>query len=327
MLSPVMNDIDLVAQCPSAIQEVNISGTPRNIDGATVSSVEISCSITGRNRKRRKMNSWFWNHLSFENESIVCRECVSKNERKMPTFATTTATGTLARHLETKLNIQCQEACLDFTQSNFSNQSVLQRHNVMNPEAAQRVTVALAHFLVDVKVSFRTVENKAFQKYARCLNRNAPIVSRRTLVRTIEEDFDRTRPIIIQALQKLGSRFALTRDGWSPRVMRGYFVITVHWISEAFLLKSVVLEFLYFPPPHNQFTTRDLLKKRISEWKLESRIRYVTTDSGSETEPAMEHVRTILNRFENTCIPSDWHLRCAFHIVHNAVKSALHPLR
>jgi hypothetical protein len=78
--------------------------------------------------------------------------------------------------------------------------------------------------------------------------------------------------------------------------MRGYFVITLHSIDADWKLRSAVLEFIYFPPPHNQFSTSELVLAVLKNYNLSTKIRAVTTDSGSEMPPAMKYVRMELNR-------------------------------
>ena len=54
-----------------------------------------------------------------------------------------------------------------------------------------------------------------------------------------------------QILENVPGRVALTLDGWSSRVMRGYLVVTAHWIdtTDSWKLRSCVLDFVYFPFP------------------------------------------------------------------------------
>jgi hypothetical protein len=121
------------------------------------------------------------------------------------------------------------------------------------------------------------------------------------------------------AISNIPGLVALTCDGWSSRVFRGYFVVTIHWITLTFDIQSLVLEFLHFPPPHDQHNTRDILLNIINDYKLGPRVRAVTTDSGSEMPPAIRQVREYLNEQFCQDLGNDFHIRCGCHIIDRAV--------
>jgi hypothetical protein len=56
-----------------------------------------------------------------------------------------------------------------------------------------------------------------------------------------------------------------------------------------------VLEFKYFPPPHNTVTTGDLLLAVLQKYDVHTRVGAIISDSGSEMPPAMERLRQNLN--------------------------------
>ena len=117
--------------------------------------------------------------------------------------------------------------------------------------------------------------------------------------------------------------FGITMDGWSSRVMRGYMVVTLHWISSEWELCNAVLEFKYFPSPHNQFTTSDLLLSIMKDYNIQTRVRAITTDSGSEMAPAVELIRQQLTTdLQMDLDPESYHVRCACHIINRAVVDA-----
>src|SRR5690349_5995081 len=85
----------------------------------------------------------------------------------------------------------------------------------------------------------------------------------------------------VHVLENIPGRIALTLDGWSSRVVRGYLVVTAHWIDttkDSWTLRSCVLDFVHFPPPHNTETTSELLLKVLEDYNIGSRVRAVTTD-------------------------------------------------
>lgn len=279
-----------------------------------------------RARKKRKKSSWVWNHFEIRAGKPICLECESSENGRSSNFADSTSTSSLATHLKTKHNIEKDSGSTDVTQTTFSRQAGLLRHDIISGEALSKCSTALVRLIVDAKLSFNLVENNAFQSYVRTLNKHVPTISRRTLVRAIVEEHGKRVPVIKKTLEDIDSNLAITCDGWSSKVYRGYFAVTAHWITKDFDLKSMVIDFVYFPPPHNQWTTRQVLSTILHDWGVERKVTAVTTDNGPEMPQAIEALRNELNSKYDRQLPKYWHIRCACHVVHRGVKDALEPL-
>jgi len=208
----------------------------------------------------------------------------------------------------------------------LSRHAQVRRHDMLIGEELKDYTRSLVQFIVDAKLSFNTVENMAFKSFVRTLNKHAPTISRTTLSRIITEEHRERKPMILEVLKNIEGNIAITCDGWSSRIFRGFFAVTAHWITAEFELKNVLIDFVYFPAPHNQWTTKAVLLSVLHEFGIEKKVTAVTTDSGPEMPKAMEHVRVDLNSKYNLNIPKYWHVRCACHVIHRAVTDAIEPL-
>lgn len=134
-------------------------------------------------------------------------------------------------------------------------------------------------YYVVLKESFPLVESESFRAFIRVLNKHVPHISRGTVVRDIEEEHAKRLLMVKEVMRKVSSNIAINYDGWSSRVLRGYFVVTAHWIMVEFELKKIVLNFVYFPAP-----------QIMHKFEIEKKVTSVTTDNGSEMPPAMEGV-------------------------------------
>ena len=125
-------------------------------------------------------------------------------------------------------------------------------------------------------------------------------------------------------IESIPGRIALTLDGWSSRVMRGYMVVTMHWIDTEWNLRSAILEFKHFPPPHNQITTTDFVCSVLKDFNVHTRVRAITSDSGVEMPPAMDRVRCYLNESWSLHLndANDFYIRCVCHFINRAVVDA-----
>jgi hypothetical protein len=104
--------------------------------------------------------------------------------------------------------------------------------------------------------------------------------------------------------------------------MRGYFVVALHWICDEWILRSCVLDFWYFPSPHNALTTCEIPKLILHEYDLQTRIRAITTDSASEMRPAMRLLCNHLNMEFDLGLTESFHIRCICHILNRAAIDA-----
>ena len=278
-------------------------------------------SLSGRVVKKRKRESWVFVYFQLDpnRNRMACAV-----ERCTKTYSKSTATGTLALHLKKDHNISNagdeQPVIGDMSQTTFSkNGSSLVRHNVLSDDARADIFQALVLWVVDDKQAFQVVEKASFKNLVSKLNKNFSVPARRTLCRGLVEEYHVGEQEFRAIVESIPGRVAITCDGWSSRVMRGFFVITLHWIDTDWKLRSAVLEFIYFPPPHNQFTTSELILSVLKNYNLNTKIREVTTDSGSEMPPAMNHVRGELNQQLELKLTGDWHIRCVCHIMNRTV--------
>ncbi|BBN20791.1 hypothetical protein Mp_zg01480 [Marchantia polymorpha subsp. ruderalis] len=186
---------------------------------------------------------------------------------------------------------------------------------------------ALVAFVMDHQQAFNLVENETFRSLCRRLNPHYSLPSRQTLTRSLSDHFERALLQFRSTIDSIKGAIALTQDCWSSRVMRGYMVITVQWIDEEWKLQSVVLEFRYFPPPHNQHTTSDLILSVVKDYNMWSKIKAIISDSGGEMPPAMVIVRENLNDQYSLRLEDGFHIRCICHVINRAVYDATHFIK
>jgi hypothetical protein len=161
-------------------------------------------------------------------------------------------------------------------------------------------------------------EKSSFQKFVRSINRYYKRPSRRTIVSAIDDVYNQAALDFRAIIEEIPGRVASTCDGWSPRIMRGYFVVTLHWICAESILRSSVLEFRYFPSPHTAVTTYEVLKLILQEYHLPTRIRAITTDSASEMRPAMRLLCDHPNMEFTLGLTESFHVRCICHVMNRA---------
>ncbi|OAE27781.1 hypothetical protein AXG93_2167s1100 [Marchantia polymorpha subsp. ruderalis] len=279
-----------------------------------------STSATGRHSKKLKKTSWVFDHF-YEDDDITVRvTCAVEGCGR--SFSKGTSTTTLASDLTSKHRLTKGDAVPgQVDQLTFSkNGGRLIAHNRLDDDKRTPLFSKLVNWIVDKQQPIAVVENNFFKEFMHELNPFFNVPSRRTIERGVDDAYEEAKAKIALVLESILVDVALTCDGWYSRIMRGYFDVTLHWVDENWNLRSTVIEFVYFPPPHNQWTTSELLLSILKDLNLATRVRAVTTDSGGEMPPAMRHVAAKLNEEFDAKLESDWHVRCVCHIINRAVE-------
>jgi hypothetical protein len=92
----------------------------------------------------------------------------------------------------------------------------------------------------DDKQAFRLVESKSFEVFCKSMNKHFTLPSRRTLARATEDQYDFALVQFKKDIEEIPGRVAITLDGWSSVVMRGYLVITMHWVDSSWTLRNAL---------------------------------------------------------------------------------------
>jgi len=257
-----------------------------------------------------------WNHFITIEEKLFCVHCRNENveNRIQCGYSLKSSTGNLAKHLYRKHNIDIQNISVN-------------DENETSEQCQEAITLQLIKHIVVSKSPFNIVENQTFIDLCKVLNKDYIVPSRRTIIRSIESEYDILEVKMKHIFTNPHIKLALTCDGWSSRKFKGYFVITAHWIDDEWELKSIILDFKYFPPPHNCTNTANLIMGVVNKYNISQKIISVTTDNGSEMKPALEFVRTALITHFNADIHPEWHVRCTCHIINLMVKDLTASIR
>lgn len=283
--------------------------------------VETSVSKSGRAIQKRGNSSWVWKHFvkCKEKNGIICTICASDKNKKVKPYSLTTGTSSLSHHLRGVHKILSSESA-------DPNQAQIVPHGFEFPSFlsdSERASILhhLVKFIVDSKSPFSIVKSFSFKQFCTALNNRYQLPSPQTIVRAISDEHLKMQAKFRKNLQAAPGKISLTADGWSSRTMRGYFVVTAHWIDVDWTLQHSILRFIYFPRPHNSSTTATLLTQIIHQYGIESKIVAITTDSGSEMKPAMDLVKTSITN-EGHFLHSHWHIRCVCHIINRAIQES-----
>ncbi|KAH8936327.1 hypothetical protein BDL97_17G079600 [Sphagnum fallax] len=86
-------------------------------------------------------------------------------------------------------------------------------------------------FVIGGDISLRAAGGKRFKELLQSLTNGYSPPSTRTILRRIVELYLIARPLLVAFFSSLTVAISLTLDGWSNRNLKGFYVVTVHWID------------------------------------------------------------------------------------------------
>lgn len=93
------------------------------------------------------------------------------------------------------------------------------------------------------------VEDEYFREFCETLNPSYHMPSRNTIKSKIFSEYHCAFEKVSKIFNEFEGKVALTGDGWSDRLGRGFFVITCHWVSKDWKLQSSILDHMTLKIP------------------------------------------------------------------------------
>jgi hypothetical protein len=111
------------------------------------------------------------------------------------------------------------------------------------------------------------------------------------------------------------SKSSLTFDGWSTPMLKGFYVVTIHFIDSATgKLYETILDFFYAPGGTGLGTrTGQYLAKLVKVFRIENKVLCTLNDNGADAVKASQVFADTLEEEGCAVIPMDHLLRCFTH--------------
>ena len=245
-------------------------------------------------------------------------------------WTSSTSTDSIAKHLLDKHNInntsqtQASSNVLVQTQIDASTSTL-----AISRTQEKRLDSIIVRYIVSSMLPHAHIESPSFKRLMHDILPNYQLKSARTLKRLVLRMYVVLRHLVISYLSSQSFRYAITYDGWTNNSLKGFYPMTLHWVSlESSKPTSVLLDFLdVFPGDGVGKRVRKALFSRLKSFNISSRILSTTSDGASESLVASKELaRLLLSHHGQEILQSSHMLRCMVHTYQLGVKSALEAI-
>lgn len=176
---------------------------------------------------------------------------------------------------------------------------------------------------------FSFFDDESTQNIFKYLQSEAVIPKRGQLKSLIFDRFKETQAIVLQILQSNNSKISFTLDGWTSINGRSYYGITGHFISNEWILHSLVVDFVESNGEHTGKAIAKLFFGVLEKYNLLDKLQGITLDNAAANTKFVTELSILLNnRFTGLSFnPLDLHFRCFAHIIHLAAQDFIKNLQ
>lgn len=282
-----------------------------------------------------KKRSFMWDHFS-ENpkvpDSAVCNICKQKisikggattnlkkhYQRKHPTINLTYPKNQASTPIATPATVEIPDSSTSNATSNTSQgtlQDFLLTKKIGAVKKRKIDSLILKMMYVDLQ-PFSIVEDKGFRELVHELNPAYQIPSRKIFSKTLlPAKFEELSTVIREELRS-GLSFCATSDCWSSTTAKSFIAVTVHFLTEDFQQKSVLLSCREIKERHTAENLGQTIKEILEEWNVPiEKVNFFVTDNASNAENAIKKVLKLK------------HFGCFAHSLNLVMKEALESVQ
>jgi hypothetical protein len=202
-------------------------------------------SITKSKRKRQK-HQFPWEYVKDwqdgdstkhcgKHQCIVCRKWYSGS----------TNASTWKAHMKSAHNITGSDTASSAPSGNVMFQSTLNSKHVFPEPVLRKYENVVMDCVIEDGITLPMTSGVRFKKFIVSLTNEYEPPSIRTILQRIVELYHILEPLLAVFLCNLDIAISLTLDNWSNRNLKGFYVVTMHWVDVAFLTnKSILLTIL-----------------------------------------------------------------------------------
>jgi hypothetical protein len=217
-----------------------------------------SCKSPSKSRKPMRRNvSSVWEYFEAKESFHFCKyqNCTTK-------YSKGTSTTNMIYHLKNSHQIDLviePQSSSEEEEEITSNQNKVASNAKYGPVGQAKLNDLFIKFVVSDLQAFNIATSKPFLEFIYALNPKYNVPDRKTLSELINKKYEEKKKEIQHVVQKCSSKLSFTTDSWSSIQCDPYLSLTVHYIDDNFNYKKLLLDFLDFPHPHDQFNISETI--------------------------------------------------------------------
>ncbi|GES83504.1 zinc finger BED domain-containing protein 4-like [Rhizophagus clarus] len=249
-----------------------------------------------------KLRSWVYNwgeRVSHPTDSkkyiFVCNQKLESGENCNTKIETSGPTGNIISHLGRRHKIYEHSKPPSSTPSmkqvkinnyTISSDSISQ----MIPDRQKYLETLLFEWLVLDFQPLYLLKSPSFRRFINALNENFELPNDKKFRKRIFDAYEFSQKQLKQYIHENSSSVSLTCDLWTSRSKQGFLGVTCHLITPDFEMKEITLAIRYMPYPHTGDAIQKELEKIISEWELQDKVFFCTTDNAASMKKCLNQI-------------------------------------
>jgi hypothetical protein len=128
-------------------------------------------------------------------------------------------------------NITDSDTALSAPSGKVIFQSTLSSKPVFPEPVLRKYENVVVDYIVERGVTLRAAGGVRFKKFVVSLTNEYELLLTQTILRRIAELYRILEPLLAAFLCNLDVAISLTLDGWSNHNLKGFYIVTVHWVD------------------------------------------------------------------------------------------------
>ncbi|KAL0889076.1 hypothetical protein Bca101_013059 [Brassica carinata] len=145
---------------------------------------------------------------------------------------------------------------------------------------------------------------------------------RNTAASDVYKIYEKEKQKLKAVLANIRGRVCLTTDLWRAITVEVYMCLTVHYVDVDWVLKTKIISFCAFPPPHSGVAIAMKLIELLKEWGLQKKLFSLTVDNATANDNMQGILKRKLQK-DLVCSGEFFHVRCSAHILNLIVQDGL----